>query len=208
VNAARKTLISLLALIGVGALALSASSTLQLASKAGVENVQVAAIAVLELSSIVGTIMWLRAASTRARIESAVLVVGASAVAAVGGLGAYGLFGLVGPAFLVASVHVASQEWRPATTVVTPQAEPEPRPEPEPEPGWGPPSAVTTPEPVTDPVPVTNPVRDLRPVTGKRTRRELVAAGAPLGVKRRANELLDDFQARVEQAERDRQGAA
>jgi hypothetical protein len=116
---ARGSLIVLLAAIAAGALTLSASSTLQLASRSGVHNVQFSSIAVLELAAIVGTVMWLRASHWRSRVEAALLVVGASAVTAVGGLGAYGLFGLVGPAFLVASVHVASREWRAEPSVET-----------------------------------------------------------------------------------------
>jgi hypothetical protein len=146
---ARGSLIVLLACIGAGALTLSASSTLRLADRAGVQNVQFASIAVLELAAIVGTLMWLRATTTRGRIEAAALVVGSSVVTAVGGLGAYGLFGLVGPAFLVASVHVASREWHAPRNAVTsddqsattpePVVEPEVEPEVEP---WGGPDTV------------------------------------------------------------------
>jgi len=163
VTAARKTLIALLALIGAGALALSASSTLQLATQAGVQHVQVAAIAVLELSSIVGTVMWLRTTTTRGRVEAAALVVGASLVAAVGGLGAYGLFGLVGPAFLVWSVHVASGEWRAAPrdnqddqdNLTAGQSEPAPVQD---EPQWSGPDTVELPRlPDTRPVDLVQP---------------------------------------------------
>jgi hypothetical protein len=149
---ARGSLIVLLAAIAAGALTLSASSTLQLASRSGVHNVQFASIAVLELAAIVGTVMWLRASHWRSRVEAALLVVGASAVTAIGGLGAYGLFGLVGPAFLVASVHVASREWRaephaahePSATAPVAPVEP-----------WGPPETVPETAPVAPSPPAT-----------------------------------------------------
>lgn len=91
------------------------------------------------------------------------------------------------------------EEWGPPDTVTDEVIEPviaaeEPAPIPEPEP---------EPEPEPDPEPVASPPK-LRSVTGKRTRTQLVAAGAALtpAVRRGGNEKIDDFRERVEAAER------
>jgi len=143
----RVIVVALLLPLGIlGALALSAAATIELA---GAQNVPVdvrpAAVAMLEVVSAAGTLLAIFARTGRLRNRAMAGVVAASIVSLIAGLLAYGLFGLVAPILLVWLVHLAAeayQELRAERTTDKPKPapvpveaktnEPEPTPEPDP----------------------------------------------------------------------------
>lgn len=104
---------ALLPLAIAGALILSASSTMSLATSAGVSpQVAPAAVAMLEIVSLTGTLLWVLVANRSLRRDAVLATLAASLVSLVAGLHAYGLFGAVAPVALVGTVHLASRAWR------------------------------------------------------------------------------------------------
>lgn len=104
---------ALLPLAITGALALSASSTMSLATSAGVSpRAAPAAVAMLEIVSLTGTLLWVLVANRSLRRDAVLATLAASLVSLVAGLQAYGLFGAVAPVALVGTVHLASRAWR------------------------------------------------------------------------------------------------
>lgn len=107
----------------VGALVLSASATIDLATSHGVPTrIAPAAVAMLEIASLAGTLMWVLVARWSLRRDAIVATLSATGVALVAGVHAYGWFGAVGAVALVVIVHLASRAWR------EPWAEPRPEP--------------------------------------------------------------------------------
>lgn len=102
----------------VGALFLSGSSTIAKASFHGVPGgVLWAAVAMLEIVSLAGTVTWVFARTLELRDAGRWATIAAGGVTAVAGWSAYGWFGLVGPSFAVGLVHLASLAYRELRTI-------------------------------------------------------------------------------------------
>lgn len=103
----------LLPLAIAGALVLSASATIDLATTQGVPPaIAPAAVGMLEVASLAGTLMWVLVARRSLRRDAIIVTLAATGVALVAGLHSYGWFGAVGPLALVGTVHLASRAWR------------------------------------------------------------------------------------------------
>ncbi|MDN5919374.1 MAG: hypothetical protein L0I76_30470 [Pseudonocardia sp.] len=103
----------LLPLAIAGALVLSASATIDLATSWRVPvQIAPAAVAMLEIVSLAGTLLWVLVGSRSLRRDAVVATLAASLVSLVAGVHAYGLFGPVAPLALVGVVHLASRAWR------------------------------------------------------------------------------------------------
>lgn len=97
----------------VGALVLSASATIDLATSHGVPaTIAPAAVAMIEIASLAGTLMWVLVARWSLRRDAIAATIAATTVALVAGVHAYGWFGAVGAVALVIIVHLASRAWR------------------------------------------------------------------------------------------------
>lgn len=110
----RLVVVRLLLPLGIlGALALSAAATIDLARRQGVAvEVQPAAVAMLEIVSTAGTLLAIFATSDRLRARALVALSAASGVSLVAGVSAYGWFGAVAPLGLVGLVHLAAEAWQ------------------------------------------------------------------------------------------------
>lgn len=102
----------------VCALALSASSTVELAARVAVPGwAHPAAVGLLEVASVAGTWIWLT--EPRLRAEAAAVVALASVVTGIGGVLAYGAFGVVAPLGLIVTVHLMARAWQTDRTTRT-----------------------------------------------------------------------------------------
>lgn len=119
----------LLPLAIIGALILSASATVELATSQGVPpQIAPAAVGMLEVASLAGTLMWVLVARRSLRRDAVVVTLAATGVALIAGLHAYGWFGAVGALALVGTVHLASRAWREPWTEPHQPPRPTPRP--------------------------------------------------------------------------------
>lgn len=177
-RARRAPIAILLCLAVAGALVLSASSTIHQAavSRVPVGAPQWAAVALLEVVSVLGTLLAVTRPDLRWRAMGA--VAGAALVTLVAGWNAYGAMGLVAPLGLVYAVDLAAAAWRdpkPATgepavqDTVTPTAVDSIE--------WGPADTVTM------PVPVSRELRSVpKPADGMTSKQRLRARARDLGV--------------------------
>lgn len=113
-NPARKVIVWLLLPLAIlGTLVLSASATIDLAASHGVPaSIAPAAVAMLEIVALAGTLMWVLVERWSLRRDAIITTIAATGVALIAGVHAYGWFGAVFPVFLVAIVHNASRAWR------------------------------------------------------------------------------------------------
>ncbi len=101
-----------LALVVLGALWLSGSSTLLLGVRQGVPGYALPSLlVVLEIASVVGTALWVTAHDNRSRVRPVVVTILASGVAAIGGWLAYGPLGLVAPMAVVLVTDMIAERW-------------------------------------------------------------------------------------------------
>lgn len=97
----------------LGALTLSAAATVALARGQGMTDlVPYAAVAMLEVTSVAGTLLAIFGLTGRLRDRALVAVGVVAAVQLVAGWTAYGWFGVVGPVLLVYLVHLAAEAWQ------------------------------------------------------------------------------------------------
>lgn len=122
-TAARHLIVCLLLPLAVaGALVLSASATIDLATSHGVPaTIAPAAVAMLEIASLAGTLMWVLVARWSLRRDAIIATLAATGVALMAGVHAYGWFGAVGAVALVVIVHLASRAWREPWTESPPE---------------------------------------------------------------------------------------
>lgn len=121
-TAARIVIVAVLLPLAIaGALVLSAAATMNLFSSQGV-TVAWAAVGMLEVTSLAGTLLWVLVANPSLRRDAILVTCAATGVALVAGVFAYGPVGAVAGVLLVALTHLASRAWR------EPWAEPRPEP--------------------------------------------------------------------------------
>ena len=111
-TAARIVIVAVLLPLAItGALILSAAATMNLFTSQGV-TVAWAAVGMLEVTSLAGTLLWVLVSNPSLRRDAIVVTCGATGVALVAGVFAYGPVGAVAGVLLVALTHLASRAWR------------------------------------------------------------------------------------------------